>query len=84
MFLERAAAGTTTVSLIPAAHLKSGLRKFQGTKKSQNEGQENEGEAAKELGGNPPLAVLMSPGPPGLPSGSSWAAWPSILILSLS
>ena len=37
--------------------------------KSQKEGQEDQGEI-KELGGAP-LAVLRSPGPPGLPSGSS-------------
>ena len=37
--------------------------------KSQKEGQEDQGEI-KEIGG-PPLIVLRSPGPPGLPSGSS-------------
>ena len=37
--------------------------------KSQKEGQEDQGEI-KELGGTP-LAVSGSPGPPGLPSGSS-------------
>ena len=40
--------------------------------KSQKEGQEDQGEV-KELGGTP-LAVLGSPGPPGLPSGFSLAS----------
>ena len=37
---------------------------------SQQEGQEDQGEV-KEPGGTPSLAVLRSPGPPGLSSGSS-------------
>ena len=45
---------------------------FQGRPgKSQKEGQEDKGEV-KELGGTP-LGLLGSPGPPGLPSGSSLA-----------
>ena len=38
--------------------------------KSQKEGKEDQG-TCKQLGGGPPLAVLVLSGPPGLPSGSS-------------
>ena len=41
-------------------------------REAQKEGQEDQGEV-KELGGTP-LRLFGSPGPPGLPSGSSLAA----------
>ena len=48
----------------------------QGAQKSQKEGQDDQ-EEVKEAGG-PAIAVLRSPDPRGLPSGSFWAPWQSI------
>ena len=56
---------------LPGLIYKSILRRLEGVPgspgKSRKEGHEDQGQA-KELGGTP-LAVLRSPGPPGLPSG---------------